>query len=88
MLKLKMLIWLKTADLFFKTYWRTIKIKNYEESNVNTLGFCCSNNICTIKDLGEFSTIKIYDRLTVSLISSSKLLSQEIGKEVEVVNNN
>jgi hypothetical protein len=42
------------------------------------------------KDLGEFSTIKIYDRLTVSLISSSenKLLSQEIGKEVEVVNNN
>jgi hypothetical protein len=31
------------------------------------------------KDLGEFSTIKIYDRLTVSLISSSenKLLSQE-----------
>jgi hypothetical protein len=34
------------------------------------------------KDLGEFSTIKIYDRLTVSLISSSekKLLSQEIGK--------
>jgi hypothetical protein len=33
------------------------------------------------KDLGEFSTIKIYDRLTVSLISSkTKLLSQEIGK--------
>jgi hypothetical protein len=24
------------------------------------------------KDLGEFSTIKIYDRLTVSLISSSE----------------
>jgi hypothetical protein len=34
------------------------------------------------KDLGEFSTIKIYDRLTVSYfhLVKTKLLSQEIGK--------
>jgi hypothetical protein len=42
------------------------------------------------KDLGEFSTIKIYDRLTVSLISSSenKIVITGNRKEVEVVNNN
>ena len=43
------------------------------------------------KDLGEFSTIKIYDRLTVSLISSSEnkiVITGDREGEVEVVNNN
>jgi hypothetical protein len=43
------------------------------------------------KDLGEFSTIKIYDRLTVSLISSSEnkiVITGNRESEVEVVNNN
>jgi hypothetical protein len=41
------------------------------------------------KDLGEFSTIKIYDRLTVSLISSSEnIVITGNRKAVEVVNNN
>jgi hypothetical protein len=41
------------------------------------------------KDLGEFSTIKIYDRLTVLLISSSENKIVITGNsEGEVVNNN
>jgi hypothetical protein len=38
-----------------------------KESNVNTLGFVVQTTSAQLtKDLGEFSTIKIYDRLTVS----------------------
>jgi hypothetical protein len=37
------------------------------------------------KDLGEFSTIKIYDRLTVSLISSSENLLER-NREGEINN--
>lgn len=43
------------------------------------------------KDLGEFSAIKIYDRLTVSLILSSEnkiIITGNREGEVEVVNNN
>jgi hypothetical protein len=37
------------------------------------LGFVVQTTSAQLtKDLGEFSTIKIYDRLTVSLISSSE----------------
>jgi hypothetical protein len=52
------------------------------KSNVNIIGSCCSNNICTSKDLGEFSILKYMIDLTVSLISSSenKILSPEIGR--------
>jgi hypothetical protein len=40
---------------------------------INTLGFVVQTTSAQLtKDLGEFSTIKIYDRLTVSLISSSE----------------
>lgn len=43
------------------------------------------------KDLGEFSAIKIYDRLTVSLILSSEnkiIITGNREGEVEIVNNN
>jgi hypothetical protein len=36
------------------------------------LAFVQTTSAQLTKDLGEFSTIKIYDRLTVSLISSSE----------------
>jgi hypothetical protein len=53
------------------------------------LAFVVQTTSAQFKDLGEFSTIKIYDRLTVSLISSSEnIVITGNRKAVEVVNNN